>query len=170
MNIKKTFNKFLTFARTPMQRIGLVFLFLAFIVQLATIIHWNTTEKLFIYVSNHHGIIDYVAQPKSVVDGLEWKSDLRGWQLVDLDCQRAASTHSLDSFFTKEECVRKRISHKYGRWTRWNFTFDDYFDEFFRRRGEYKWLTIPLSVFYMLGAVFYIGLADRVIRWIKSGQ
>nr|VFJ51363.1 MAG: hypothetical protein BECKFW1821A_GA0114235_103111 [Candidatus Kentron sp. FW]VFJ59639.1 MAG: hypothetical protein BECKFW1821B_GA0114236_104912 [Candidatus Kentron sp. FW] len=170
-------------ANTPLQRIGLLLLFLSFGLWVLTATHWNIAHEWFIYPYKYTWI-EKIKKPEKTYERAYWRESTYGWELLDRACvdeNRPTPSVSIDSFgrfatipplmyIPPSKCRKQFVSHNRRYRTEWKQSFSSYLDELFDpQRGDYFYITASALVVFFLGISLFLGWADKLFSWIKSG-
>lgn len=160
-------------ARTPIERIGILFVLLSLVIWFSTAIHWNFARETFVYQSRYSWT-ERAPEPSAHPGGTFWQETIYGWALYDKSCYEKTKPHRPLGLLTPSDlrpCQRQFIPHKERVRYQWHQSFDDYLERLFdKRRGDYFWLNAAAIIFLAVGATMYLGLADKLVSWIKSGS
>ena len=170
------FIKFFSRPQTPLQRLGAIGLMVSITLFLWTAVDWQIGEG---FVRETPRLVA-LTQPEDIVEGHRWERDRAvpfTWRLLDDAClsqiQRKGSLGgpSPDEQRTRD-CTRKE-QPGFERATSYELNFSGYFEAMAtagRYSRAYGSTVKTAAAIFALALMTYLGLLDRLLCWIRTGQ
>ena len=136
-------------------------------------LHWNLYHHGFIY---HYSYSWHERVPKPEdVKGGQWSETEYGWDLYDTACVNKPNGIIYGKPFIagvmNTDCIIKSLQFEYKTTAEWKQSFVDFIYNLLdmRSRGYFIFNTTA-SILIVVGLFMFLGLADKMTLWIKSGS
>jgi len=177
------FKRIFQYARTPLERIGLVIVLVSAVTWCISAIHWNLTRHAFIY-PHQYSWTEKVNKPEDSPTGTYWRNGRYGWELMNKECvnkNRPPPSVSVDIFgnfvespvlgyVPPKECQLRLVPHKQKVRSEWKESFSNFINESFNSEGgDYYYINMPATLTFVFGAFLLFGWAGKLLSWIRYG-
>jgi len=158
-------------ANSPLKRIGFIFICISLSVWVSTAIHWNILHHTFFY-KERYSWIEKTEKPTEVQKGAFWQDNLTSWVLYDKKCvDRDKAIKGNLLYIPPDKCRIKVIPYNRKVTYKWRESFSEFISNSFDSRwGRYFWFNTPASILLIIGFILYIGIADKVVAWVQTGN
>jgi len=170
------FIKFFSRPQTPLQRLGAIGLMVAVTLFLWTAVDWQIGEG---FVRQSPRLVA-LTQPEDIVEGHRWERDRAvpfTWRLLEEAClsqiQRKGSLGGPSPDEQRaRDCIRKE-QPGFERTTSYELNFSGYIEALTGagpNRWAYRSTVTAAAATFALAFMTYLGLLDRLLCWIRTGQ
>lgn len=159
-------------ADNPIKRVGLIFISISIMFWIGMTLHWNLYHHGFIYHYSYSWH-ERVSKPQDVKGG-QWSETEYGWDLYDTACINKPNGIIYGMPFIagvkNTDCIIKSVQFEYKTTGEWKQSFGDFiFNLLSMRSSGYFIFNTTASILMAAGLFMFLGIADKMIHWIKSG-
>lgn len=178
-NTQGVWSLFATYINAPdgqIKRIGFILIIISSVIWGISAINWSakSSNKGFIYKVSKD-LATPTPKPTETLKGAGWQVKIRGgkecgWDFVDEACFTRVRKKEMFLMIPPQECIIKYVPNK----SLYQEIYKSNFAAFFRRslsqHSKYFWINMPATVLFFIGWLMLIGIIDKVIFWIRSGN
>jgi len=163
-------------ADTSIKRSGIVLLIMAAFIYLITAMHWNLTKRNPFIYRYQYTVTEKIPLPTDTPEYTYWEETYNseisayGWMLYDKPCVEKKKSQQRWFLFSLKECETKFIPYPLHVKYRLSQSFDDYIESLFNKGKDYFYLNIVAIAIMLLGLSMFLGIASRLLKWIKEGK